>query len=122
MSDPGYWHEIREMDGDENHPDGNDQSSDEQEPEDEAGIDSPEAWEDEKNPYMVSEKREVSDEELWQQLFEANMVDVRGEEHMETPSNEMSHRHELTRSNGVKRSQWALDWCLHFAIERPDIG
>ena len=34
----------------------------------------------------------------------------------------MSHRHELTRSNGVKRSQWALDWCLHFAIERPDIG
>ena len=86
MSDPGYWHEIREMDGDENHPDGNDQSSDEQEPEDEAGIDSPEAWEDEKNPYMVSEKREVSDEELWQQLFEANMVDVRGEEHMETPA------------------------------------
>ena len=84
--DPGYWHEIREMDGDENHPEGNDQSSDEQEPEDEAGIDSPEAWEDEKNPYMVSEKREVSDEELWQQLFEANMVDVRGEEHMETPA------------------------------------
>lgn len=29
VSDPGYWHETREMDGDENHPDGNDQSSDE---------------------------------------------------------------------------------------------
>lgn len=38
---------------------------------------------------MVSEKHEVSDDELWQQLFEANMVDVRGEEHMahmETPA------------------------------------
>jgi hypothetical protein len=104
------------MDGDENHPDGNDQSSDEQEPEDEAGIDSPEAWEDEKNPYMVSEKREVSDEELWQQGGCARRRTYGN------PSNEMSHRHELTRSNGVKRSQWALDWCLHFAIERPDIG
>ena len=35
---------------------------------------------------MDCERHEASDEELWQQLYDARMMEVQGEEHLEGPS------------------------------------
>ena len=46
----------------------------------------PETFEEKKHRYGLCEKHEASDEELWQQLYDARMMEVQGEEHLEGPS------------------------------------
>ena len=35
---------------------------------------------------MLCEKHEASDEELWQQLYDARMAEIQSEEHLEAPA------------------------------------
>ena len=79
VSDPAYWHEIRAEPESEH-------SGDQEQGESEEAASDPETFEEKKHRYMLCEKHEVSDEELWQQLYDAQMMEVRGEEHLEAPA------------------------------------
>jgi hypothetical protein len=71
VSDPAYRHKIR---GDDDEAEG-ELSGGQEQGEEEAASD-PETFEEKKHRDMLCEKHEVSDEELWQQLHDAQMMEV----------------------------------------------
>ena len=74
VSDPGYWHDIRAEPESEHSGESDEMASD------------PETFEEKKHRYMLCEKHEASDGELWQKLHDAQMAEVRSEEHLEAPA------------------------------------
>ena len=82
VSDPGYWHDIRaepedEHSGDREHGESDEMASD---------PETTETFEEKKHRYGLCERHEASDEELWQQLHDARMQEIQGEEHLEGPA------------------------------------
>ena len=82
VSDPGYWHDIRaepedEHSGDREHGESDEMASD---------PETTETFEEKKHRYALCERHEASDEELWQQLHDARMQEIQGEEHLEGPA------------------------------------
>lgn len=82
VSDPGYWHDIRaepesEHAGDYEHGESDEMASD---------PESPETFEEKKHRYSLCEKHEASDEELWQQLYDARMQEIQGEQYLGAPA------------------------------------
>ena len=90
VSDPGYWHDIRAEPESEHSGESDEMASD------------PETFEEKKHRYMLCEKHEASDGELWQKLHDAQMAEVRSEEHLEAPAscNGFSLLH------GARRWKW----------------
>ena len=109
VSDPAYRHKIRGDDDDEAE---SELSSGQEQGEEEAASD-PETFKEKKHRDMLCEKHEVSDEELWQQLHDVQMMEVRGEEHMEVPTmeqeteNERNKPHYWDSCKELTRSVWA---------------
>ena len=82
VSDPGYWHDIRaepedEHSGDREHGESDEMASD---------PETTETFEEKKHRYALCERHEALDEELWQQLHDARMQEIQGEEHLEGPA------------------------------------
>ena len=96
VSDPGYWHDIRAEPESEHSGDREQEESDEMAPH-------PETFEEKKHRHMLCERHEVSDGELWQQLHDAQMAEVRGEEHLEAPA--MDFRFYLEQEGENERNE-----------------
>ena len=55
---------------------------------------------------MLIEKHNASDEELWQQLHDATMMEVEGQAHLEGPNLDVREYLEDDARNG-----WTAAWC-----------